>query len=62
VAHRSLRFGTLVEFRWKGRVLTVPVIDRGPYVQGRTWDLTAAACRALDHCFTGPIEWRIVND
>ena len=25
----------------------VPVIDRGPYVRGMTWDLTEAAAQAL---------------
>jgi hypothetical protein len=58
VAHRTLPCGTRVQFRSRGRVITVPVIDRGPYATGRTWDLSGAACRALDHCWTGPIEWR----
>lgn len=60
VAHRSLPCGTMVRFRnpYNGRELTVPVIDRGPYVAGRTWDLSGAACRALGHCWTGPIYWR----
>jgi hypothetical protein len=58
VAHRSLPCGTLVTFRWNGRRVTVPVIDRGPYVAGRQWDLSRALCEYLDHCWTGPIEWR----
>ena len=60
VAHRSLPCGTKVTFRnpANGRTVTVPVIDRGPYVAGRTWDLSGAACIALDHCYTGPIMWR----
>jgi rare lipoprotein A (peptidoglycan hydrolase) len=29
------------------------VIDRGPYVQGRIWDMTHGLCVLLDHCFTG---------
>ena len=59
VAHRTLPCGTLVTFRYKGRTLTVPVVDRGPYVAGRTWDLTHGACAILRHCFTGSIEWRL---
>ena len=59
VAHRSLPCGTLVTFRYGGRTLTVPVVDRGPYVGGRIFDLTVGACRKLDHCHTGPIEWRL---
>ncbi|HEY7590422.1 MAG TPA: septal ring lytic transglycosylase RlpA family protein [Candidatus Limnocylindrales bacterium] len=60
VAHRSLPCGTRVRFRnpRNGQMVTVPVIDRGPYVAGRTWDLSGATCKALDHCYTGPIEWR----
>ena len=61
VAHRSLPCGTKVQFRYKGKVLTVPVIDRGPYVAGRQFDLSYGACRALRHCFTGPIEWRMAR-
>lgn len=60
VAHRSLPCGTLVTFRnpANGRQVTVPVIDRGPYVAGRTWDMSRALCLYLDHCYTGTIEWR----
>lgn len=61
VAHRSLPCGTMVTFRNpdNGKTITVPVIDRGPYVDGRTWDLSGWACTQLKHCYTGPIEYRI---
>lgn len=59
VAHRTLPCGTLVTFRWKGVQVTVPVIDRGPFTKGRTWDLSGGLCVYLSHCFTGPIEWRL---
>lgn len=58
VAHRTLPCGTLITFRSGGRTLTVPVVDRGPYVSDRIFDLTYGACKALDHCYTGPIQWR----
>jgi hypothetical protein len=61
VAHRTLPCGTLVAFRYQGREVTVPVVDRGPYVSGRQWDLTGGTCLALRHCFTGPIEYRILG-
>ena len=63
VAHRTLPCGTLVTFRnpVNGRQVTVPVIDRGPYVAGRQWDLSRGLCVYLDHCYTGPIEWRWGN-
>jgi rare lipoprotein A (peptidoglycan hydrolase) len=60
VANKTLPCGTMVSFRnpSNGRTITVPVVDRGPYVAGRQWDLTAATCRAIAHCFTGPLQWR----
>lgn len=59
VAHKTLPCGTLVSFRWKGKDITVPVVDRGPYVSGRQFDLTRGACKVLNHCFTGPIDYKI---
>jgi rare lipoprotein A (peptidoglycan hydrolase) len=47
VAHKTLPCGTMVRFVYQGRTVTAPVIDRGPYVRGRAWDLTAAASEAL---------------
>lgn len=60
VAHRTLPCGTLVQFRnpKTGVVVTAEVIDRGPYVSGRQWDLSRALCHKLDHCYTGTVEWR----
>lgn len=57
VAHRTLPCGTMVTLVYAGRSVTVPVVDRGPYVAGRTLDLTYATCQALAHCFTGPLGW-----
>lgn len=47
VAHRTLPCGTLVVIEYRGRVLTVPVIDRGPYIAGRTLDLSNATRLAI---------------
>lgn len=60
VAHRSLPCGTLVTFHnpQNGRTVTVPVVDRGPYVSGRQWDMTGGLCVYLGHCWTGPLEWK----
>ncbi len=58
VAHRSLPCGTLITFRSNGHTVTAPVVDRGPYVRGRIFDLTYALCKKLEHCYTGPIDWR----
>jgi rare lipoprotein A len=42
VANKTLPCGTRVKLRYRGRTVTVPVIDRGPYVAGRDYDLTTA--------------------
>ena len=59
VAHRSLPCGTRVTFRHEGKTVVTRVIDRGPYVAGRIFDLTRGACAVIDHCYTGPIWYRI---
>jgi rare lipoprotein A (peptidoglycan hydrolase) len=60
VAHRTLQCGTLIVFRHpvSERVVIAPVVDRGPYVRGRLWDLTYGLCKRLDHCYTGTLDWR----
>jgi hypothetical protein len=47
VAHKTLPCGTKVTFRYNGRTLTVPVIDRGPYAGSREYDLTASTAQRL---------------
>jgi hypothetical protein len=47
LASRSLPCGTPVTLFYNGASLTVPVIDRGPYANGATFDLTSATARAL---------------
>jgi hypothetical protein len=47
VANKTLPCGTLVTLRYGRRTVRVPVVDRGPYVAGREFDLTEATKRAL---------------
>jgi len=47
VASKTLPCGARVTFRYHGRTVTVPVIDRGPYVAGRDFDLTEATRQRL---------------
>ncbi len=62
VANRTLPCGTLVRVRYGHRVLTVPVLDRGPYSHiGADWDLTAGAARALGINDTVRIATRVVG-
>jgi len=57
VAHKTAPCGTLIDFTYNGRTLQVPVVDRGPYIAGREWDLTGATARALGFPGLGSIEW-----
>ena len=61
VANRTLPCGTRVTLRnpRNGRTVTVRVIDRGPYVGGRLWDLSRGTCEYLRNCYTGTISWRL---
>jgi len=47
VAHKTLPCGTQVQFFLRGKQITVPVIDRGPYANGAVWDLTLTTMRKL---------------
>jgi rare lipoprotein A len=47
VAHRGLPCGTPVAVFFKGKALTVPVVDRGPFAHGARYDLTAAAAQSV---------------
>jgi rare lipoprotein A (peptidoglycan hydrolase) len=59
VANKTLPCGTMVTFVYHGRAIRVPVLDRGPYIPGREWDLTGATAEALHFPGLGPIQWRI---
>jgi len=61
VAHKTAPCGTLITFTYAGRSLTVPVIDRGPYVAGREWDLTGATAAALAFPGLGQIQWSVAG-
>lgn len=59
VANKTLPCGTPVKFVWRGHSIVAPVIDRGPYIKGRAWDLTAAAAEALEFEGIGRIRYAI---
>ena len=47
VANKTLPCGTLVDLYNDGNTVTVPVVDRGPFRKGTSYDLTLATARAL---------------
>ena len=59
VAHKTLKCGTIVVFKWDGVIVRAPVVDRGPYVAGRQFDMTGGLCVKLNHCFTGKIYYML---
>jgi rare lipoprotein A len=59
VAHKKLRCGTTVKFMYHGRTLVTRVIDRGPYIRGRAWDLTEAAKDVLGFEGVGRVRYAI---
>jgi len=70
VAHRTLPCGTMVQFRWHGRLAVAPVIDRGPYGPPKlVFDWSAwLACKtyrprhARNGCFTrADVRYRVVG-
>ena len=48
-AHRTLKFGTIVQVTnlRNHRMVKVQITDRGPHVEGRIIDVSAAAAREL---------------
>jgi hypothetical protein len=59
VAHKKLPCGTTVKFVYHGKAVVTQVIDRGPYVNGRAWDLTKAASDALGFEGVGRVRYAI---
>lgn len=60
VAHRTLAFGTRIEFSYHGRTCVAVVMDRGPYSSGRTFDLGPGTAKALGFSGVGTVQYRIL--
>lgn len=55
VAHKTLPCGTMVEVSYGGTSVVVPVVDRGPYAAGMTWDITEGAAKLLGFTSTSRV-------
>jgi rare lipoprotein A len=53
VAHKKLPFGTILKLTRNGKSIIVRVNDRGPFIKGRTLDLSRGAARALGCIHSG---------
>jgi len=60
VAHRTLPFGTRIEFSYKGRTCVATVMDRGPFGAGRTFDLGPGTAKALGFSGVATVKYRIL--
>lgn len=61
VAHKTLPFGTRIQFEYNGHTCVATVADRGPYTAGREFDLGPGTAHALGFDGVDYLRWRIVN-
>ena len=61
VAHKTMRFGTLIEFSYGGRRAVAVVADRGPYIAGRQFDLGPGTARTLGLNGVYTVQYRVVG-
>lgn len=60
VAHKSLPFGTRIQFSYHGRTCIATVMDRGPYVSGREFDLGPGTAKALGFDGVDRVSYRFI--
>ena len=62
-AHRTLPFGTRVRVTnsRNGRSITVRINDRGPFVKGRSIDLSSGAARAIGMGSTADVRMEVIR-
>ena len=61
VAHPVLPCGVRLYIRFHGREVLTQVVDRGPNVPGREFDITKALANRLDLHGTQAIQWRFAR-
>jgi len=61
VAHKTLAFGTLIEFEYDGKRAVARVADRGPRSAARDFDLGPGAVRVLDFNGVHEVRYRIIR-
>ena len=61
VAHPVLPCGVRIYLRFHGKEVLTQVIDRGPNVPGREFDITKALANRLDLHGTQTVQWRFAR-
>jgi len=61
-AHKSLPFGTRLKVSYRDRSVTVRINDRGPFIAGRSLDLSRAAASSIGmiDAGVGRVCWRVL--
>lgn len=66
VAHKTMKLGTFVVIQntRNGRWCVAIVNDRGPYIEGRDWDVSAAVAKRLGMVWHGvvPVKVRTIDE
>jgi rare lipoprotein A len=64
VANKTLKFGTLIEFKYKDKKVICRVNDRGPYIKGRDFDLSRGCAEKLGIISKGvaEVEYRTTDN
>lgn len=61
VAHKTMACGTRLLVCYRGRCMHASVVDRGPYVAGREFDLTGGLAVALGFGGVDSITWEVAS-
>ena len=60
-AHKTLPMGTMVEISKGNRKVVVRINDRGPYISGRTFDVSYAAAQQLGFSGVASVTYKIIS-
>jgi rare lipoprotein A len=60
-AHRTLPFGTKVRVKHKDRSVIVVINDRGPFIKGRSLDLSKGAARKIGCSGVCLVEMKVLD-
>ena len=55
-AHRTWKFGTRIRVSYNGKSVDLTVRDRGPYIRGRSLDISTAAAKKIGMVGVGVAE------
>lgn len=60
-AHKTLKFGTKLKVTYKGKSVVVRINDRGPYIRGRSLDLSTGSAKKIGFSGVGKVKIEKLN-